>query len=105
MTPLASKLVRLMLDKAATLAEAESAAVKLVRHLRAEGISADELLAPAPRLPGLQNDVLPFGQYRGIRIADVAREDAGYLRWLLLHVRLRRGLREAIKSALATVQP
>jgi hypothetical protein len=101
MKPLAVKLLRLALDPAAQPGEAESAAVKLIRHWRAEGLTADALLAPQARAVGIPCEVMPFGMFKGVRIADVAREDGDYLRWLLLNVRLRRGLREAIEIALA----
>lgn len=44
--------------------------------------------------------VLPFGKYKGKRIADIAKSDPGYLRYLL-SVDIREGLRKTIQDALS----
>jgi exodeoxyribonuclease X len=106
MKPLAAKLLRLALDPAAQSGESESAAVKLVRHWRAEGMTADALLAPGSRPARLLNDAMPFGCYKGLTLESIAAEDPGYLEWLLGNVtRLRPGLRNAIVAALERANP
>ncbi len=39
----------------------------------------------APAMPRAEPDVLDFGRYAGWRIADLARHDPDYLRWLSRH--------------------
>ena len=100
MTPLAAKLLLLCLDAAATPGESEAAAVKLVRHWRADGVSADELLGGSPKSTPAAL-AMPFGQYRGVSLASIAADDPKYLEWVLANVsRLRPGLRKAIQAAL-----
>jgi hypothetical protein len=102
MTPRATKLLALALDAGATKGESEAAACALIRHWRTEGVTAESLLAPDTRPAKLRNDRMPWGQYKNVSLADIAREDANYLEWVLENcARLRPGLRKAIVAALA----
>ncbi|HET7727429.1 MAG TPA: DnaJ domain-containing protein [Candidatus Limnocylindrales bacterium] len=54
---------------------------------------------PAQR-PGSEGDVIDFGRYAGWRVADLARHDPDYLRWLSRH---SGGIR--FRQAIARVLP
>ena len=54
------------------------------------------------RAEGLGATVIDFGTYQGWQVADVARKDPGYLRWLSRHSSGNR-YREAIAAVLPGV--
>lgn len=62
-------------------------------------MSLDELCLDAQRKEPIVK--MPFGKYRGDKIADVAAKDAQYLRWLLRNAKdMQDELREALQNAL-----
>ena len=70
------------------------------------GARAEPLQRPAgARREGTRKGVLDFGRYVGWTIADVARHDPDYLRWLSRHssgIRYRREITELLDSAAKT---
>lgn len=48
----------------------------------------------------LADVTLFFGKHKGERVADVAREEPDYLRWLLANARLSERVRQACKQGL-----
>lgn len=70
-------------------------AALLIRIMETSGWDAAEMVNRMQPASGSEH--LPFGKYRGQRIADIAERDPGYLRWLLDNVvDLRRDLRSAL---------
>jgi curved DNA-binding protein CbpA len=56
---------------------------------------------PAPARAAAQKDVLDFGRYEGLSLADIARHDPDYLRWLGRHssgIRYRQRIDELLKN-------
>ena len=56
---------------------------------------------PAPARAAPQKDVLDFGRYEGLSLADIARNDPDYLRWLSRHssgIRYRQRIEELLKN-------
>jgi catechol 2,3-dioxygenase-like lactoylglutathione lyase family enzyme len=56
-------------------------------------------------LDRLDENILPFGTYRGMRIADVVRMHPAYLVWVLTTVPLRPPLRDNIIRVLRAYRP
>ena len=84
MNGLETKLLTLALDRGAYPAEAESAAIMLIRKLRARNASIDEFAKPSYpaviRSVSSNNDIMPFGKYRGKPLAEIPVD---YLLWVL----------------------
>lgn len=60
-------------------------AALLQRIIEESGWSAEEMVTITGR-PALVN-TLTFGKYRGKEIAEIARQDPGYLRWMLNNIK------------------
>ena len=69
-------------------------AALLIRIMETTGWEAPDMAA---RMQPATADVLPFGKYRGRAIAEVAKRDPGYLRWMLDAIP---DLKPALRSAL-----
>lgn len=105
----ATKLLALALDKAARDGEWRNAATMFVAALRKAGITADELLAPAPAPrpqgcwqpppPDWRNRsvTMPFGRHKGKPLREIPTP---YLEWLLSLDTLRPDLHSAIMREL-----
>ena len=86
MNKLEIKLLTLALDKGAYAAEAESAAVMLIRKLRARNATVDEFkdqqypaaISSSAETYGYVR--MPFGKYKGLPLADIPTD---YLVWVL----------------------
>ena len=66
-------------------------------------VNPDPITAPtpAPARAARQKDVLDFGRYEGLSLADIARNDPDYLRWLSRHssgIRYRQRIEELLKN-------
>jgi hypothetical protein len=95
---LVDKLLARAFDPAARDGEAENAAGKAVLVCRRNGIGLPRLAehlareckvlppptpaAPASTRPDALDVRMPFGKHRGETLADIARRDPGYLRWM-----------------------
>lgn len=114
MNALVEKLLRLALDPAAQPGEWQNAAVAAVRKLRAEGVrDLTEILSEAracrpPPRPASEvftpRSIMPFGQYKGRTLKDIAENDPEYLAWVYECCRkispvLRRQIRRAMEEA------
>ncbi|MBS0847083.1 exodeoxyribonuclease X [Citrobacter sp. JGM124] len=60
-------------------------AALLLRIMEESGWSAEDMVTLTGR-PALVTE-LAFGKYRGKAIADIARQDPGYLRWMLNNIK------------------
>lgn len=58
----------------------------LLQRIIAESGWSDEEMVTITGRPGLVS-TLTFGKYRGRAIADIARQDPGYLRWMLNNIK------------------
>ena len=72
-------------------------AALLIRIMETSGWDAPRMagVVSAPTAAG--QDVMPFGKYRGRAIAEVAKRDPGYLRWMLNSIP---DLKPALRTAL-----
>ena len=106
MNEIESKLLTLALDKGAFPAEAESAAVMLIRKLRARHATVDDFeyrQSPAAigSKPETYSDVrMPFGKYKNLPLADIPTD---YLVWILnncrnISYRLRKAILNCVRS-------
>ncbi|MCZ4058258.1 exodeoxyribonuclease X [Pantoea sp. LMR881] len=79
-------------------------AALLLRIMETSGWDAAQMMQRCqPATP--QDDVLPFGKYRGQPVAAIARKDPGYLKWMLDNVKdLRPPLRQALRKYLSQTQ-
>jgi hypothetical protein len=97
-TDLAMKLLARALDPGARDGEAETSAVMFVRACRRQGIILPDLvtaLAPArhveragpdPEPPACRIE-MPFGQFAGMTLGEIAEASLGYITWAALNVR------------------
>ena len=76
---IAFKLLRLALDRCSEH-EADSAACKLFDILRKDGVAWDKVWQKLH--PGPGNTVMPWGQYKGWSLAEIADKDKDYLAWV-----------------------
>lgn len=83
LSPLETKLLRLVLDRNAAEGEVATGSVKLVQSLRSRGVEADaieqalslEPLAIKPLRPDPGLTPMPWGRHKGKIIADVSPRD------------------------------
>ncbi len=97
------KLARVALDFRTVEPEA-FAALRAIRAQEADWCQVTtaiaESLAVAPRVNGSER--MPFGKYKGTRLAEIAEDDPDYLVWVLSNcANIRPRLREQITRALS----
>ncbi len=79
-------------------------AALLLRIMDESGWDPTQMLALSqPAAPSTDDNVFPFGKYRGQPVAVVARKDPGYLRWMLDNLTdLRPAFRQTLQRYLKT---
>jgi exodeoxyribonuclease X len=80
-------------------------AALLIRIMETSGWDAARMAAALPVSQAGSAEVMPFGKYRGQAIADVAKRDPGYLRWMLKTIPdLKPALRDALQKQVHQAQ-
>ena len=92
---------RLALAASAPQGEQDAAAAAFFRLLRNAGASVENLIGLAPRPePDRRSPIMPFGKFRGRRIADICRMDPGYAFWIVGTHRITPTIRRAFAAEL-----
>ena len=108
-----ASLLRVVLDPSASDGEAINHATHFARQARRAGLTPDVLaqaIAPVSRqLPPPKASepppacwiCMPFGKYAGLELAEIAKRDLGYLRWLADKLTTREDIQETAADELA----